>query len=335
MITPEDADFHPRDADDRTWVETTALIFSVPEAGILGNAYVQARPNMGVAISSIAVGQGFCRQPYLIDFVDPQVHLPCPDNFLDFSLENGLTVKATNAPGDYRFTFEDQFGACRFDLDYRAVMQPFDAHDPSHNPLLGAGGQHSKRGDTWATGHYETKGHITGELYLRGTTYEVDCYEEMDHSWGPRAERGSVEQSWTHINFGDDFGAFVCTDITLRSDGSVQYDDARFGYILEDGEVHGIVHAKVESESTDLLGYANHIVLTDVRGKTFEFFGSAVAGHPWYSYNPNRVAFQSLFRYQYGNRIGYGEGGNIFGMNVLGERLSSHGRTPTITTLHH
>ena len=73
MITDADSEFHRRDPGDRTWTETMFLPFAVPEEGIFGNVYVLARPNVGIATSSILVGQGFCTQPYEVDFTDPQV----------------------------------------------------------------------------------------------------------------------------------------------------------------------------------------------------------------------------------------------------------------------
>ena len=112
MIRAGDCEFHPRDPADWTWTETTALIFSVPEAGILGNAYVLARPNLGVALSSVAIAQGFCRQPFEIDFNDCQVHLPCPESFTSYSLPNGLSVEVSNAPRDYHLRYEHVLGNC-------------------------------------------------------------------------------------------------------------------------------------------------------------------------------------------------------------------------------
>ena len=66
MITEKDSAYHPRDPAEWRWTETTPLIFSVPEANILGNLYVASRPNLGVALSSIAIGQGICRQSWKI-----------------------------------------------------------------------------------------------------------------------------------------------------------------------------------------------------------------------------------------------------------------------------
>jgi hypothetical protein len=71
---------------------------------------------------------------------------------------------------------------------------------------------------------------------------------------------------------------------------------------------------------------SNHIRIKDVRGREYEYFGTAVGGHPWYSFNPSHVCYQSLMRYQDGNRVGYGEFGDIFGLDYLAERMSRTGR---------
>src|SRR5215208_8180928 len=153
MISPNDSEFHPRDPSNWRWTETTPLIFSVPEAGILANVYVAARPTLGVALSSIAVGQGFCRQPYEMDFTDSQMHLPCPESFTKYTLANGLGVEVTKPPTEYRFSYEYQLGdSCSFDLEFRALHEPFDATDPAHNPMLERKAGHAvdeRLGDEW------------------------------------------------------------------------------------------------------------------------------------------------------------------------------------------
>lgn len=328
MILPTDCEFHPRNPKDRTWTETTFLPFGVPEAGIFGNAYVLARPNMGVCISSIIVSKGFCRQPFEIDFCDPQMHLPCPPSFSSYSLENGLTVKALNGVRDYQLTYTNELGACHFDLNFRGLHQPFDPHDPNENPLLektAAAPADARLGDTWSNGHFEVKGHITGELELRGKRYKVDCYDGMDHSWGPRRELGTRAVSWISVNFGDELSMHLAVPMVLKN-GEVTYDPVRFGFIVQHGEVFGVTAAEVTATRVDMLAMTNHIRATDIRGKTFEFFGSAVGGHPWHSFNPCHVCYQSLMRYSWDGKVGYGEFGDIFGLDYLGDRLSRSAR---------
>lgn len=324
MITPEDSEFHERDPSARTWAETMVLLFSVPEEHIMGCAYVLARPNLGAAISSIIVAQGLCRQPYEIDFLDPQMHLPCPESFTKYRLENGLSVEVTKAPTDYHLTYEHYDSSCAFDLRFRGLMRPYDVLDPDENPLLGDS-TFQGLGDQWTNGHFELMGHVTGQLELRGRRYQVDSVENMDHSWGPRAEEGRRALAWIPIGFGPDFGLHLVMTLDIR-DGEIIYDALRFGYVMDKGEVFGIVDAQVECQRVDMLGVSNRVRVVDVRGKAFEFHGTALAGYPWHSFNPCSMAYQSLYRYQDGDRVGHGAAFDIFGLDFLAERMSRHGR---------
>lgn len=328
MITTEDSDFHRCDPADHTWTETTFLPFGVPEEGIFGNAYVLARPNLGVVISSIVVSQGFCRQPFEIDFTDPQMHLRCPDSFSKYTLDNGLSVEATRAPTDYHLTYENALGACSFDLNFRGLHQPFDPHDPKENPLLqgdAAKVADPRLGTAWMNGHFEVKGHITGELELRGRRFKVDCYDGMDHSWGPRPEVGTRAVAWISANFGDDLAFHFAVPMNIEN-GEVSYDKLRFGFVMDKGEVFGLMDAEVKATRVDMLAMSCHIRATDRRGRTYELFGTAVGGHPWHSFNPSHVCYQVLMRYQLGSKVGYGEFGDIFGLDYLADRMSRTGR---------
>lgn len=332
MITAADAEFHAREPSIRDWTETTFMIFSVPEEAILGNVYVLARPNLGVATSSVMVQQGFCRQPYELDFSDPQVHVPCPDSFSRYSLPSGLSVEVTEPPLDYHIEYEASSGACRLELDFKALMPAFDMHDPEQNPLYVEGDDwadpRGPRG-TGAKGHFDLLGRVTGEFELRGRRYQVDCVDGMDHSWGPRSEEsagtGSRAASWMHVAFGEDFGMHLALGLDIRG-GEVVYDGLRFGYVMDGDEVFGVTEASVHTTRVDMLGISNHIQAKDVRGREYEFFGTAVAGAPWYTFNPCCMSFQSLYRYHHGSQVGYNEGADIFGLDFLAERMSRHGR---------
>lgn len=337
MIRASDSDFHASDPNDWRWTETTPLIFSVPEHGILGNLYVACRPNLGVALSTITIGQGFCRKPYEIDFSDAQMHLPAPKSFTDYTLENGLSVKVTKAPTDYHFGYEYKLGGTSFDLDFKGLHDPFDAMDPAQNPVLETphGSARDERlGDEWGNpsesnttgkGHYEIMGHVTGTLTLRGKTYNVNCFDVMDHSFGTRTETSKRAVAFISAVLGPDYGIHLSVPMEVRK-GDTEYEGFRFGYVMEDGELYGVVDAAVQSASgTDMIPMNTHIVATDVRGKKHELYGAAIAGHPWYNLNPSHVCFQSLMRWHVGDRVGHGEFCNIFGLEFLAARLSRHG----------
>nr|WP_223204813.1 hypothetical protein [Gordonia jinghuaiqii] len=302
------------------------MVFSVPEAGILGNAYVLCRPNVGTTISAVVVHSGFC-DAHEIDFTDPQVHVPAPESFSKFALPTGLSLEATNAPRDFRVNYEHALGACRFDLQFEGLHDPFDVHDRSQNPLVTdtSAELDTGLGDVWANGHYDMIGHVTGHLELRGKQYEVDCYDGMDRSWGPRAEIGNRGAAWIHVTFDDGFGLHLGMALGIRG-GEIVYEGFRFGYVVENGELYGIVDAQVEASRVDLVAVTNHITATDIRGKKHEFFGSAVGGAPWYSFSPAYVSAQSLFRYEDRGRVGHAEATDVLGLEFLAQHTSRHGR---------
>lgn len=335
MITAADAEFHPRDPDEWRWTETTALIFSIPEARILGNVYVAARPNLGVALSGIVLSQGFNRHPYEIDFSDSQMHLPCPSSFVRYELENGLKVECVDPPREYHFEYEYKGGDCRLDLRFKSLHEPFDAEDPSHNPALKTDVGHAydqRLGDQWGnpasdqeyrSGHFEMIGNITGHVELRGRTYEVNCFEAMDHSFSRRTEVSKRAVSFLTATLGPDYALHVAVPLDIRN-GDTVYDGFRFGYVVEDGELYGITEAEVTATDEALMPLFCRVRAVDVRGKVHEVTGSAIAGHPWYNFNPSHVAFQALMRWQSGDKVGYSEMANIFGLEFLAERLSRH-----------
>jgi len=333
MITSKDSEFHPVRRDNWRWTETTPLTFSIPEAGILGNLYIAARPNLGVALSSVGIVQGFRFNPFEVDFSDAQMHLPCPDNFVNYELASGLRVHATKPPREYHFQYEYKLGGCAFDLKFRGLHEPFDGNDPEQNPLLKTEKGHGydeRLGTQWGnpstdpedpSGHFELMGRTTGHLELRGRRYKVDCYDCVDHSWSSRAETSKRAVSWISAVFGEDYGIHMAVLLDVRN-GKTIYESLRNGFVMEDGAVYGLVSATVEGYGVKFNPMNCHIVATDVRGKKHEVFGTAIAVHPWYNYNPSHVAFQSLMQWRSGNRIGYSEMADIFGLEFLAERHS-------------
>ena len=329
MITAEDFEYHGSDPTIRNWAETIVLVFSVPEAGILGNAYVLARPNVGAAISSVVVHGGFATHAHTMDFADPQVHMPAPERFSDFALPSGLGLHVDDAPRDFSMRYASNApGACSLDLRFQGLHDPFDTHDPEQNPLIegDAAQRDTGLGDVWSTGHMDMVGHVTGTLELRGTHYDVDCYDGMDRSWGPRTEVGGAGAAWIHVPFGPEFAMHLTMALRIDDDGTVVYDSLRFGYVVEDGVLTGLTSASVTAARIDMVAVTNHIVATDARGRTHEFFGTAVGGYPWHQFSPAYVCYQSLMRYEWNGRTGYAEHGDIFGLEYLAQRMSAAGR---------
>ncbi|MGD9663112.1 MAG: hypothetical protein AB7U63_17790 [Porticoccaceae bacterium] len=323
MIEKNVFSFHESPKDDWTWTETTFLFFSVPEEGISGSIYVLARPNLGVCHSSIEIHKGFCLHPWQTAFMDAQMHLPCPENFSNFKLPNGLEFEVTNDPKDFRFAYKSKDGACAFDLDFKALSYPFDPHDPNDNPLLKTDVKAAKVPgyEGWHNGHMESNGRITGTLELNGKKYRVDCIDGMDKSWGPRPDFGQEGASWLHVSTGNDFSAFLAVALNFDQK-EIVYGPLRFGFVSDNGETTGIVEAEMKSQRRDMHSLRTTIKFRDAKNRVFEAVGTPLAAAPWYTFNPSAVSYQTLMQWQCNGKTGASHLTDFVGINYLARGMA-------------
>lgn len=313
MITASDFDFHPCDPADDSWTETQFMIFSVPEAGISGNLYVLARPNLGICHSSIEIHRGMCFEPWNIHHNDSQMHLRCPQKFSDFSLANGLSFKALNAR-DFGYKYASLDGNCALELSFKSVCDPFDPHDPNDFPSLGASQMDGYQG--WNYGHMEATGRITGWLRLRDKEYAVDCIDGMDKSWGPRNDWGSKAASWIHVELGEGLGAFLVMGITFE-EKEVRYGPFKYGFLVVGDQRRPIVSATMTAKRHAMLVTDAQVTFEDDRGNVHVVHGTTVAAAPWYNFNPSSAAFQTLMRWESGGRVGYSHIADFAGLGYM------------------
>ena len=313
MISQDVYKFHERPEDDWTWTETTFLFFSVPEEGISASIYVLARPNLGVCFATVDIHKGFCMNLWEVDFIDRQMHLPCPEDFSDFTLPNGLHFEVTNPPRDFRFTYESQDGICSLDVDFTAMSPPFDPHDPGENPLVASDTSSAKVPgyQGWHNGHMEVVGRITGVLKLHGKEYRVDCIDGVDKSWGPRPDYGQQGASWFHV-----------TAMALNFDNrEIVYGPLRFGYIAEQGENVAIVEAEMKSQRRDMHSLRTLVKFKDAGGRDFEALGIPLAAAPFH-FNPSVVSYQTLMQWECGGKTGVSHLTDFLGLNFMSRGMS-------------
>ncbi len=331
MITDRDLDFHNQNSPDFDHAETLFLIFSVPEARISGNAYVLCRPNAGVCLSSVYIHQGIHANAWTADYSDAPMHVKCPETMADFTLSNGMSVKGSNGARDYDFRYEGREGLCRFDLQFKGLMDPFDPLDPAQNPMLevfeGDPEASTGAGDSWTKGHYDLVGRIEGELELYGHRFAVSCVDGLDRSWGPRAEWNSAPVSWMHLTFGDDLAFHLVVTLDVVN-GQPVYTTFRFGYALVDGEVCAITAAEIDAESVGMLGMHRVVRITDAKGRQWEMVGAAIAAAPWHTAYTSFISFQSLYRWTMGARVGFSNVTDVIGVTTLSNRLSRLANRP-------
>lgn len=300
MIRPEDAEFHFKPDSHWQWVETLALPFCVPQANLNGIVYVLTRPMLGVCMCDVSLHDRLSDLWEEQLYIDNQQHLPCPQSLLDFSLPNGLRVKAVDPTRVYHVVYEG-IDETRFDLKFEAIHQPYDLNDPEMDPMA------AKRGkgawDTSWSGHYETTYRITGELVARGERYAVDCVDTGDRSWGPRAERDNSPVIWWHTSFGEDLTVHLFTGHDIAR--TAQMGPHVSGYVLENGETFGLTASRGVQEYRRAVPLGGELEVTDVRGKSFALSYSALNSCYWAPY-PSNTFLQTFMRVNCQGRIGYG-----------------------------
>jgi hypothetical protein len=300
MIKPEDCEFHFKPDSHWQWVETLALPFHVAEANINAALYVVTRPMLGVCMADVSLNDRISDLWEEQLYIDNQQHMPCPKSLLDFSLPNGLSIRATEPLKRYHVKYEG-IDDTRLDLEYVALHAPYDINDPAMDPMA------AKRGgpawDTSWSGHYECTYRVTGELVARGRHHAVDCVDTGDRSWGPRPERDNGAVIWWHASFGESLTIHLFTGHDIATTNSMGPHVS--GYVLEDGEVYGIVASNGTQEYRRAVPMGGELEVTDVRGKTFKVTYSTMNSCYWAPY-PSNTYLQAFLRASCNGRTGYG-----------------------------
>jgi len=302
MIRAEDVRYHTPEDVAYDWAETAFFSVYLPEPNITAWIYLVARKGVGAMVCDIEAIDGIGRSSLNALYIDFQQHLPAPDRFETFSLPNGLTVSTMNEPRGYQI---DYIGvdSTEFHWTVEGLMEPFDIHDPAMDPLASPDVSASGFGSAYAN-HFDMTARVTGTARIRGKSYDVDCVTTMDHSWGPRNERGLRPMGWINGNFGTDLAFQTIWTFSPEAKGWHQFKLAH-GYVLVDGEVRGLVDGQLQAHRAGSYpsGYTGSLV--DAQGRSYAVTGHPVAQHPWACYS-NSLAMFSTIEWTMDGRIGHG-----------------------------
>ena len=308
MITTKDMRFHPpEDPDNFLWSETNYFSFNIPEEKINGTVYMLARPTLGVCASHIIAWQGITKNAQDVLYSDLRAHLPIPkgQDLNDYHLANDLHVKVLDSNGGKRDYQMDYVGYddSELHLTFRGLMEPYDIHDPSMDPMTETGD--ATWSEAYKYGHFDMTAHITGECRLHGKIYKVDCASTMDHSWGPRLECNIQNMNWFHPSWGTKRTIHCIFGLDPYGLGAA-YGDFMHGYVLEDGEVYGLKGGHGAAKRDGLMPTEMDITVTDIRDKTFHFTGKRIASNEWNAW-PGICCYHPLMEWNLDGEIGYGE----------------------------
>ncbi len=333
MIEDVDADFHETDAGEPTWAETNFFGFYSAESHLNVGVYALFRPNLGIVGSTICMNSRRVNTPWEADFCDMRASLPIPKPYdlRDYRLLNSLHVRCTKPNAVWHVAYDDGDGTT-IDVTYEAIMPAFDIHDPALDPMAAAAQAAAASGNfAWGTaynGHFDQTGRFRGAVSIRGEAHPIDCVSTMDHSWGPRAERGSPNMSWLHAHFGDDLALHAIFRFDPETGGGAL--ELAHGYVVEGGKVAGLKAGSGITHRTRER-YAERVELhvVDAADRSWDLTGRGLTTFPWFPW-PNMVGFNVLAEWECTNRTGYGEIQDFFELpqlNALNARRASGAAT--------
>lgn len=330
MITADDLEYHTPEDAAHTWAETFFFAIALPEEHILATVYAAVRPGIGVMMTDVGVWGALSDNRADMLYMDQQSHQPAPARFSDIHGPAGLSIKSYNAPMDYRIDYVGHSGA-EIHVDWRSLMEPFDIHDPNHSPNAGRHKKDWKKtsglGEAWG-GHFDLSGRVTGTLKVRGVEYAVDSLERMDHSWGHR-DLIKLEFSQYSISaaFDEEELAFhIITQVDISRPTSSQQVFAH-GYVLENGEVHGVASARVVANRLRGVTTGMEMDVVDVRGKTYRLYAMADVGGPWNAY-AGTTTYTLQMTWICEGRKGYGCVMETIGQPLLSRRYARRYEDP-------
>jgi hypothetical protein len=320
MIRDEDVHFHAPDPGEPTWAETNFFGFYNDEAKLNVGVYALFRTNLGVVSSTICMNSGFARAPWEADFCDLRASLPIPKsrNLSDFRLDNSLSIRCLKPNMDWQINYDDGAGTT-IDVLYRSIMPPFDIHDPDVDPMKAKALKAAEAGGkfAWGTaynGHFDQSGHFQGTVSVRGKSYSIDCISTMDHSWGPRPERGAPNMSWLHAHFSRELAMHAIFSFDPKTNGRLL--SLAHGYVVEHGKVFGLRDGHGETLRRERYAESVQLVLVDSADREWNLSAEGLTTFPWQCW-PNMVSFNVLGRWRCGNLVGYGEVQDFFEMPQL------------------
>jgi len=307
MIRDIDTHYHTPPEVKHDWAETTYVYFYVPEARVMAWVYLIARPGVGAIVCDVQVSGDLSMSPLGTWYTDIQQHIRLPERFEQFKLSNGLAFEARSIR-NYRV---DYVGVddTEIHVDVDGIMEPYDIHDPAMDPLaVVAADEHVRSqgsgfGSAYAN-HFDMSCRVRGALKVRGRSFDIDCVATMDHSWGPRAERGMSPMTWINAHFGEDYTLQAIFSYEPRAVPERQFKFAH-GYALVDGEVRGCKSAHLVAHRMERFALGFELSMTDKNDRVYSAYGSPLSMMLWVPYSCTYVP-NVFIRWQSGERIGYG-----------------------------
>ena len=305
MIKDSDLLFHtPRDCP-YDWAETGFFNFYIPDQNILGIIYIVHRAGVGATVSDIELMDQVSGSSLGSIYADLTNHNRLPERAERFVLESGLSFEATSIR-DYVIRYEADRIA--LDLSFTGVMEPYDIHDPTMDPLASPEIAHAIANSGFGaayTAHFDMTVAVKGTVRLGDSVFPVDCVSTIDHSWGPRPENGFHPIVWTNAHYNRE-NCLHAIFVYHPGETPERQHEFKHGYALVDGKVRGAISATMVAEQDGPFARRLHWTLTDVDGNEHHAVGEMLTYHPWLPYANNLSPLQMMAWRDGGTKSGTG-----------------------------
>ncbi|MCB1668188.1 MAG: hypothetical protein R3E73_10535 [Porticoccaceae bacterium] len=283
MIKESDLNFHIPVDIPHDWAETGYFNIYIPEQNIFCWIYIVHRAGVGVTVSDVEIIDNWSDSLDDAVYIDYINHNPLPEKATKFVLPSGLSFHAKSLR-EYSLVYEANGVA--FNLDFTSIMEPYDIHDASMDPLATddqeAAIANTGFGSAYAS-HFDMSVRAKGVLTIGDETYSVDCVSTMDHSWGPRPENNFSPMTWNNAHFGEGYVVHAIFAFDRFAPAGKQHQ-FKHGYALVDGKVRGAKSgsAKVVRNGDYVIAIEMRVV--DVDDREHIVHGVAVSHTPWRLY---------------------------------------------------
>jgi hypothetical protein len=297
----------PGEQWDPWTIHTHYFGFTVPEAEIGAFTYIRYQPAFPLSQGGVGIFQGLDNlEPAEMEFLDYRMTMPWPEiDGNTITTANGLRFEFLEPGRMARVTFRSADGSVSIDVLQEAV-----------SPLLVRGhvmpGEERDRDPSLEPGGSEQFMHVTGELVLRGTSYEVDCLHPRDRSWRQvRVEAPATPMppvGWSPMCFGEDliFNQISYEPLDTDPAWAGVYEIAadrpthHFAWLYADGELTSITRVRrhvLERHPRLHAAVRQEIEAHDEAGRVHRFSGTAVAMAAMPAW-PNVIFRDSVYRWE-------------------------------------
>ncbi|WP_157083010.1 DUF7064 domain-containing protein [Novosphingobium lentum] len=274
--------------------------FNVPEAKINAFAYCWTHPNLDVVTGGLMIYQGMKLQTLACELFDIRAFNKLGTivgDGSDIRFPNSMRVEVIEPISKMRLTFDDPARETSVDVTFEGTAAP----------LMRSNNQ-----------HFEQVMRGRGKLVLRGTAYNVDCYNVRDRSWGePRPEDAAPLPPYTWVTgvFGEDFAFNLgAHDDPARGPEWVGHYDItaetafRDGWVQVGKEQRRLKRAsKITRREFPMCRPISHeITMEDTEGDIYTLTGTVIAQSNWSGW-PNANVHLGLVEWHWNGRTGHGE----------------------------